>query len=53
MKWLFLVLSGVLILIVIGLGFLYPGRVGTLTMIILVVVLGASAFVIGRGRQGE
>ena len=53
MKWLFLVFSGVLIFIVIGLGFLYPRSVGNLSMVILIVVLGLSAFIIGRERQGE
>jgi hypothetical protein len=53
MKWLFLVLSGVLIFIVITMGFVYPGLVGSPMMVILLVVLGLSAFLMGRKRQGK
>jgi hypothetical protein len=53
MKRLFLVLCGLLIFIVIGLGFIYPGLVDSTMMIILLLILGLSAFVIGKERQGE
>jgi hypothetical protein len=49
----FLVLCGLLIFIVIGLGFIYPGLVDSTMMIILLLILGLSAFVIGKERQGE
>ena len=53
MKWLLLVIAGALIFIVIGMGFRYQGLVGSPMMVILLVVLGVSAFVSGRRRQGE
>ena len=53
MKRILLVVSGLLIFIVIGLGFIYSRVVSSPMMVILLVVFGLSAFVIGRERQGE
>ena len=53
MKWLLLVISGLLIFIVIGLGIRYQGLVGSPMMVILLVVLVLRAFLIGRERKGE
>jgi|GEM_PF-2716268 hypothetical protein len=53
MKRLLLVVSGLLIFLVIGSGFIYPRVVSSPMMVILLVVLGLSAFVLGREWQGD
>ena len=53
MKRFLLVVSAILIFIVISMGFIYPGVISSLTMVIMMLVLGLSVFVIGPERHGE